>query len=377
MREHGPGDYLIAAPTYPIIDKAAKPEIEKILGRLLKIGIMNLSPLEFRISPLGEQWLWPSKKPDTPTRIIFGHADEPESLEAMTIKDAWLDEAGQKRFKRDSFDTVRDRLSIDRGRCLITSRPYSLGWMKQKLYDPWEASGHNHKQIKVINFDSRMNPAFPVEEYERAKLELPKNVFDMKYRGKFTRPAGLIFDCFDRSLHVRPRQTIPDSWERFVGLDFGGINTAAVFWAKEPCTPVRYWAYREYWPRVNRTAKEHVAALLVGEPKIPVAVGGAGSEDQWRKEFAAAGLSVIEPPIKEVEVGINRMYGHFQRPNEVVIFDDLAYTLEELSTYSRTLDAMGEPTEAIEDKEDFHLVDSMRYFFSHASHSPRRLWVGA
>ena len=34
----------------------------------------------------------------------------------------------------------------------LTSRPYTLGWMKQLLWDPWKAAQRNHPQIDIINF---------------------------------------------------------------------------------------------------------------------------------------------------------------------------------------------------------------------------------
>ncbi len=82
-----------------------------------------------------------------------------------------------------------------------------------------------------------------------------------------------------------------------------------------------------------------------------------------------------EPPVSEVEVGIDRAYGFIKR-GEAIVFDDLQYTLEELATYSRELNDAGEPTEKIADKETFHLLDSCRYLFSHLGHTPKRLWIG-
>ena len=167
MRRQGPGDYLVAAPSFPLIDKAAGPEVEHLFGRLLRMGEMKRSPtMQFVISPSGAASLW-GKAPDRPARILFGHADEPESLEAMSAKAAWLDEAGQGKFKLGSYEAVQQRVSIDRGRILITSKPYNLGWMKQKIYDPWKAANGNHPDVEVINFASTENPCFPAAEFER------------------------------------------------------------------------------------------------------------------------------------------------------------------------------------------------------------------
>ena len=49
----------------------------------------------------------------------------------------------------------------------------------------------------------------------------------------------------------------------------------------------------------TKTARQHVEAILAGEPKIPYAVGGAKSEQNWREEFRAAGLPVLEPEVMD------------------------------------------------------------------------------
>jgi hypothetical protein len=363
MQRQGPGDYLIAAPSYPLIDKAAGPEIENLFGRLLDYGQLKRSPMQFVFSEGGAARLW-GKKPERQARILFGHADDPESLEAMSAKAAWLDEAGQGAFKLGSWEAVQQRLSIDRGRVLITSKPYNLGWMKQKIYDPWVAASRDHPEIDVIRFDSTENPAFPPEEMERARKALPAWKFDMQFRGLFTRPAGLIYDCFDESRHVVPRFPIPDEWrERFLGLDFGGVNTVALFFVRDPATKVLH-LYQTY-KAGSRTAKEHADAIRRIEPKpFTACVGGSHSEGQWRAEFAAAGLSVWEPPIKEVEVGIDRVYG-FHRENKVKVFADLAGYLDEKLSYSREVDDAGQPLERIDNPNAYHHMDAERYILAY------------
>lgn len=231
----------------------------------------------------------------------------------------------------------------------------SLGWLKQKVYDRWKAGD---KTYDVIRFDSTENPAFPKEEFERARATLPPWKFDLFYRALFSRPAGMIYDCFDEERHKVRRFALPREWPRFLGLDFGGVNTAGVFIAREPGTE-RLYLYREYLAG-GRTAKEHVAALLDGEPMVPFAVGGAKSEDQWRNEFRAAGLPVRGPVVDDVEVGINRVYAT-HKLDQLFVFDDLAGYLEQKLTYARELDDAGEPTEKIEDKETFHFMDAERY----------------
>jgi hypothetical protein len=84
------------------------------------------------------------------------------------------------------------------------------------------------------------------------------------------------------------------------------------------------------------------------------------SESQWRVDFGAAGLYVGEQACTEVDVGISRVWGAHKR-DEIYVFDDLEYYLNEKMTYSYELDDAGEPIEEIEDKETFHLMDAERY----------------
>ena len=143
-----------------------------------------------------------------------------------------------------------------------------------------------------------------------------------------------------------------------MGLDFGGANTAAVFLALNP-NDGRYYVYREYHAG-NRTAKAHKDALLDQEPKTPAAYGGAGSEDQWRNEFTAAGLAISPPLAREVEVGIDRVYGLIAQ-DRLRVFSSCPGLRDEFGSYARELDDEDQPTEKIEDKEKYHRLDALRY----------------
>ena len=368
IQRRGAGDYLIAAPNYPLLDKAAGPATRHLLCTLLGLGKMNERPWSFRMSMAGEQKLWGAAQ-DKPTRILFGHADDSDSLEAMQAKAAWCDEAGQKKFKLRSWEAIQRRLAIDEGRVLLTSTPYVFGWFKSTVYDPWKRAGGDHPEIDVVQFKSTMNPCFPVAEYARARAALPGWRFRMMYDGLFERPAGQIYDCWEDAANTCKRFAVPKEWPRYVGLDFGGVNTAAVFLAeelapgRERTSTGRYFAYREYHAG-GLTARGHAEALQRGEPQLPTAVGGSKSEDQWRDEFSAGGLPVHLPPVSEVEVGINRVYGAV-KARKLVVFDDLKGLLDEIGSYSRVTDDAGNVTEDIEDKSSYHRFDSLRYVCSY------------
>ena len=283
IQRKGPGDYIVAAPTYKLLSLKLFPEFLRLFKVACRWGDFTgrgSFQNRFLFNAHGCRALF-GRVPAEPTQVFFGHAQDPDSLESATGKAAWLDEAGQKKFKLASWEAIQRRLSIHQGRVLITTTPYDLGWLKQKLWDPWRAGDPS---VEVIRFDSTENPAFPAAEFERARRELPKWKFDLYYRAIFTRPAGLIYDCFDEQAHKVRRFEIPYKWPRFLGLDFGGVHTAGVFYAEEPGTR-RLFAYREY-KAGERSAAEHIHHLLKGEPRTPICVGGSKSERQWRREFS-------------------------------------------------------------------------------------------
>jgi hypothetical protein len=371
IRRCGPGDYAFISPTFALMELKALPEFKRLFEQVLRLGTYTASPIRrFVFSAEGSRRLFGSVS-SVPTVVYFGYADNPDSLESATYKAVALDEAGQKAFRQQSWEAIQRRLAIHQGRACIGTTPYSAtGWLKTEIVDKAKLP---NSEVDLIQFASIMNPAFPRAEFERAKSILPRWKFDMFYRGLLTRPAGLIYDCFDPDVHRVPRFDIPDHWPRTLGLDFGGVNTAGVFVASElqdldgpdrEGRPMRrptgrHFAYREYHAG-SRTAAEHVAVLKHAEPMTPTCVGGSKSEGQWRAEFRKGGLPVREPPVSEVEVGIDRVYGLLKR-NQLFFFDDLTRTLDQLQNYSRVVDEQGEPTEEIADKASFHEADALRY----------------
>lgn len=366
IKAKGPGDYLVATPTFPLLELKLMPEFKRLFETQLELGRYVSSPIRrFTFSKAGAERLFGFYDPEVPTQIYFGHAQDPDSLESATAKAAWLDEAGQKKFKLGSFQAIQRRLSIHQGRTLITTTPYALGWLKDQVHDlALREVGKKFPEAELINFRSVDNPAFARSEYERAKLFLPDWKHKMMYDGIFTRPAGQIYDCFNLDDHKIKPFAIPDHWPRFIGLDFGGVNTAAVFIAMNPQSR-ELFLYREYLAG-NRTAAEHVQHLRAGEPGDLKAFGGAKSEGNWRLEFKSGGLSVSVPLVAEVEVGILRVYGLF-KSIRLKIFDSCVNTLDQTQSYSRVLDSNDEPTQEIEDKATFHYLDALRYVAGYLS----------
>ena len=296
-------------------------------------------------------------------RIILRSAQSSGGLESATAKAAWLDECGQDGFTLEDWEAVLRRLAINRGRVLGTTTPYNVGWLKSQVYDRWRDGDPDYN---VVNFPSVMNPAFPPEEFERARRTMQDWRFQMFYRGLIdVKPAGLIYHDFTDEMLVDPFP-IPVGWDRVVGLDFGGANTAKLWLAQDPKTEIWY-AYREELS--SKTTRDHAKEVRESMPDPEEhedevlgawrVTGGAPSETQERRDWGAAGVRIEEPRVSAVEPGIDRVVELIKSGFRV--FRTLKGLRDELGSYRRRMDDAGDPTDQIVDKRSFHRLDALRY----------------
>lgn len=346
IRQRGAGDYLVVSSSFPLLDKKALPEFKQVFIDDHNWGTYYESRKQF-ISKDGQ------------VKVFFGTADKANSLESSTAKAAWCDEAGQDEFTRAAWEAIRGRLSIHRGRALFTTTLYNFGWLKSEFYDRWM---DGDEDVEVVQFESIMNPAFPKEEFEEQRKRLPQWLFDMRYRGIYSKPAGLIYDSFDTACIV-PRFELPKTYPRFVGHDFGFNNTAAVWVALEPPTG-RYIIYRTYLAG-GMSVPSHAAKFrqLSGSEAIQVKQGGSHQEQEIRDAYALAGWAISEPSTKSVQEQISTVYG-LHKANRIIVFDDLYEYLHEKQTYSYELDEDYNRVDRISNKERYHLMDAERYIFN-------------
>lgn len=338
----GPGDHLASSANYDLLRLKMLPELRLQFERTLGWTYMA-----------GDNMLINERDGK---RIILRSALRPEGLESSTALSFWGDEWGQNQVDLIAWEAAQRRLAINRGRALMTTTPYNLGWLKTQFYDRWRAGDPDYD---VISFRSIENPAFPVEEYERAKRTLPDWRFRMFYDGEFAQPAGLIYHDFDSAKHVERPFRIPSDWPRIVGVDFGLVNTAILWMAEEPVYPSRIHIYREYMGG-GLTPGEHARRCLEYNEPVKYWFGGSGSEEGTRLNWQLAGVPMAEPLISGVEDGIAQVIGLI-KSDRLRVFDSCLGLLSELATYSRELDAAGDPTEKISDKQTFHRLDALRY----------------
>lgn len=358
MSLYGDGEYLAGTTNFPLLDKKMLPAYDELFNYRLGVA---------KYKDKGNKMVWNDGK----TTIFFCTAEKPSSMESSTAICAHWDEVGQDEWKEQSWNAAQSRLMIasnpvvegglGAGDQLITTTLYNFGWLKYKIYDRWLAGDTS---IEVIHADSIENPTFPIAKYYEMQASMSESEFDLRYRGRYTRPKGMVYDSFDSKTAVLERKLSPvqDTWPIYCGMDFGTEATAAVFYAVDPSTGF-YYCVAEYFG-VGKTTAENVEEMekLCPRSKIIKCCGGKGDKDDdgWRGDFTKAGWPVQMPSIRAVQQGIGRVYA-FHKLSKLFYFIDDTKILAEKTSYSYLLDEKGDPTGDIQNKQRYHFMDAERY----------------
>lgn len=350
LNEPGYG-WGMAEPTYPMLAKiiinSPDPKRPDLFTWLRQMG---LNPDYKAVDRIIETSLG---------KIYLGSADNPDSMQGAAVKGYWLDEAGLMTLI--AYQTALQRISLFDGQVLITTTPYNRGWLKTEINDKAD-----NDYIHVEKWSSIENPAFPKHVYEEMRSgpnAMQPHRFRMMYDAEFERPVGLIYASFDSEACVVDPFRIPKTWPVYIGQDYGPVHTAVLWYAKSPKGV--YYCYREYLEG-NKSIGQHVKDLQrlgKSENVVRKVASGLASERQWRREFSEKGWHLNECKVTDVEVGIDKVWAlHHQ--NKIVYFSTLRHTLSQKEEYRRKLDESQQPTNAIENKEQFHFMDAERYIMA-------------
>lgn len=400
-------DYIAITSTYSLFRNKFLPSLLEVFEGALGTGRYWASSNIIELADPRDGKFWAKRQSGAMWgRILLASASSPSGIESATARGALADEAGQSEYTAKVFDALERRLQLAEGRLCLPTTPYDLGELKTRYHDPAKRRGTPHEQkgdeqYALIQFDNKLNPAYPLEEYERQRRILPAWKFEMFCRGRFTRPAGQILGCWrgwsesepndkgERG-HEKAPATYPARCFRIVPLDFGGAHTAAglaVLEEGEDGFPTGRIIVTRTYQGASGHAPDHVRGIVnllnaSVEPTDPgniaqsgshgafvaLAVGGAASEDQWRQGYYSAGLPVLGPIIPDVETGIDRMYGIIATDKLIVHSTERGGDpaqggglIDQIEGYSRETDDAGEPTQKIKNKNRFHKLDTLRY----------------
>jgi PBSX family phage terminase large subunit len=282
--------------------------------------------------------------------------DDPESVEGMEAHAAWGDEVGK--MKAGSWETITGRLSVTKGPCIITTTPYASGWFYRDIFLKGLEGDENYENITWSSID---NPAFPQDEFERKRRELPRAIFERRYLGKFTRLEGLVYPEFEEDVHVIEPFDIPDDWVRFGGLDFGYSNpNAIVCIAEDPNTRI-FYVYKEFYQ--NEILLKNISNFLKDQG-LSYVLADTQSAQLIAELRNFYDHKEIKEADKAIDVGIQRIRTLLSEKRLKFFREVCKNTLEEIETYHYP---PPNPDKVFKDKpvpKKNHAMDALRYSFS-------------
>jgi phage terminase large subunit len=205
-------------------------------------------------------------------------------------------------------------------------------------------------------------------------------------RGQWVQAEGVVYDGWDRAVHIRDPFPISDAWPRFLVVDFGYTNPlVAQWWAQDD--DGRLYRYRELYQTklLVEDAAKKIKALSAGEPRPRAVICDHDAEDRATLE-RHLGRSTIAAK-KEKSVGIQAVQSRLRvagdnKPRLFVLRDSLVRRDTELDEAKRPC-CLEEEIEgyvwdmtggkALKDepiKLNDHALDCMRYLVMHADNPP-------
>jgi hypothetical protein len=334
-KKHG-GRYLVVEPINKMVDQIARPYVEEY----------------FNHTPLKGEWVEKTRCYKGPGyEIFFGSADKPDMLEGGQFDGIVCDEVAQ--YRRRVWTVLRGRVLLRDGQFFGLSTPYpgkTQAWIRDEPYEQWKMGNPSYKFVQC---PSTANPAFPQEEFDRLKRELPAAEFAMRYLGEFTAAIGLVYDLRpeNRELYADP----PENVEVWCGMDFGFGHPTTLVYTYEKDGVIHM--FREY----SAHAIDYETHALNNAPFImkynvrriyydPSAPQGAL---EMKKEFRKLGVEVaFLAAINDRMMGISEL-NKLMNTTRFMISENCTETKEQFRNYAMKGD---EP-----DKVDDDLMDALRY----------------
>lgn len=378
----GPGDYLAVTATFDLFKIKMLPTIREVLEYTLGVvkywaGDQVLEICEHEWKEDQQLWIpkpgvFLAKQSGDPMwgRVILRSASSEGGLESATAKAAVLDEAGLNEFGVGAWKAILRRLSLHRGRILITTTPYNnTGWLKTLVYDRWKAGNPN---IEVIQFTSVTNPMFPKEEYEERQKDMQEWEFNMMYGGQFEKPPGMIYPDYDDSMTIEGgmvvepfpvKNTKDQRWMWVIGVDPGPVYYTLLWGAIDLNTETLYIIEEDQYS--YKSTDEIVGDVILRQRMSGRWVAGyfvGGKPDvQYRTDWSNAGaVPVYEPPFSGIEEGIDRVTSLLRR-DRFRVFATCKRLRAQFLDYRRKVTDTGDVLEEIDNPKIYHFIDALRY----------------
>jgi PBSX family phage terminase large subunit len=335
-------NFIITAPNYKIMQQSTLPAF---LKNMEGEGDYHKGDALFRLHGGGT--------------CYFRTSTEADSVVGITnVMAIWGDEAGK--YSLYFWENMQARSSFRDCPIMLTTTPYTSNWIFKELVRPTKEGKRD--DVLLIQASSNENPYFPKEEFERRRKTMDPRRFAALYLGVFEKMHGLVYNCFDESVHVIKPMELPSGTQYFAGVDWGYtdpfvLNVRAV-------TPTgHHFLVSEYY-KTGMTINDMVIVAKQKFSAYGIKVFYAGPDQPgYIEEFSRNGMTCVGA-VNDIRKGVDLHYDLI-KTNRYYIFDTCKHAIDEYSTYHYP-----EPDELRPDQDskeqnpvgqDDHAMDAERY----------------
>ncbi len=297
------------------------------------------------------------------SEVLFHGLDQPTKVASLEVGWIAIDEIIE--FTLDDYIMLLGRLRhalVPFRQIFAATNPSNpQHWVYKRFY--LDTQLKREGVTKVLESDATQNPFNP-QDYRDSLNRFKGRYKDRFVLGRWVSFEGLVYDCWDPSRHVIPRDTtkygltgdstnpIPAEWEKFRAIDFGFTNPfVCQWWASPryryegepgkqdrvviPWAERKFFMYREiYHAGVTTDVHGDNIRNLTGNEKILATFCDWDAGD--RAILEKTGIPTKNAK-KEVSIGIQTLY-------EWISNDQIFFLEDSLVTEDWELEAEGKPT---------------------------------
>jgi phage terminase large subunit len=313
------------------------------------------------------------------SEVVVGGLDKPSKVMSTEYDGVYVQEAIEL-FENDWESlTTRLRNGVMPFQQLIadTNPDGPTHWLKQRSNAGKSLMLESRHEDNPTIWDAAAGAPTGAGATYLAKLD---NLTGVRYHrlrhGRWVAAEGMVYDGWDRSVHLIDRFEIPKDWPRIRSIDFGYTNPfVCQWWAIDP--DGRMFLYREIY-RTRRLVSDHAKDILrlsAGEPSGQTVsdhdagdratLASMGIHTSAAKKAVTPGLEAVKDRLRVLPDGKPRLYllrdSLVERDEELADAKRPCCTEDEFDVY---VYAKGKDGKAIKEepvKLNDHGCDAMRY----------------
>lgn len=296
------------------------------------------------------------------SRIWLRGTENVQSLRGLGINFLAPDEvSSMNNWKSIWAEVLRPTLTDTKGQALFTSTPKGYDHFYE-LYN-MEKKDPDYQSFKFTSYD---NPHLPVDEINKARLELDEDTFAQEYLAEFKKYTGLVYKDFSREVHVITPIELKSNWSYYRAVDFGFVHPTAVLFAAISDKGILY-IFDEIYSSGLQTPDlaELIKQKSVGRMYLSTIADSAQQSDIG--ELSRYGLGVT--PVSKTSGSQGEDWTKFKirkvteklRGRKIYVFNNCVNTIREFESYKyHEVNKYGQVTE-VPVKIDDHAMDALAY----------------